>query len=395
MNLTLTNIVAGDAGSYDVVVTNSIGSVTSVWATLTVKPTGPPVNLTLDYGGAPLVQPTGSDWNTITNWSDGLAASESALANPHSTYQVVAGARLRTPAGAVDATFPGDVLTVEGDGVWVNGNGATIGEIRLKHAAGGIVRFKKLVMNGGQLDSATDVSGSVVLVGELNILANTPLYNDSGNDRGFQIDAWLTGRGNIEFRAYTGAAFNPAYVNNLNITGATNTFSGTWNVVQGVLLGSGANSLGTNTITVGANGALETLYGINNPHADLVLDGQMFLHQNDTFREVIIGTVPLVSGTYSFAQLTAAYPANFPTTWTLQTGSTVSTGSGSITVLGNTPPPVTLNFKFSGTTLELNWSQGTLLEANEVTGPWATNSAPSPFTVSPTEARKFYRVQVQ
>ncbi|HEX3800818.1 MAG TPA: hypothetical protein VH413_19140 [Verrucomicrobiae bacterium] len=38
------------------------------------------------------------------------------------------------------------------------------------------------------------------------------------------------------------------------------------------------------------------------------------------------------SGTYTFAQLSAAYPANFPLTWVAQPGGTATNG-GSITVL--------------------------------------------------------------
>jgi len=50
-NLVLTNILAAAAGDYSVVVSNSIGSVTSIVATLTILPTGPALDLTLDYGG--------------------------------------------------------------------------------------------------------------------------------------------------------------------------------------------------------------------------------------------------------------------------------------------------------------------------------------------------------
>lgn len=47
---------------------------------------------------------------------------------------------------------------------------------------------------------------------------------------------------------------------------------------------------------------------------------------------------------------------------------------------------------------QLEWSQGTLLEATSVKGPWVTNSAAfSPFTLSPQPGvpQKYYRVQVQ
>jgi hypothetical protein len=69
--------------------------------------------------------------------------------------------------------------------------------------------------------------------------------------------------------------------------------------------------------------------------------------------------------------------------------------AGRMTVL-TAPPPVTLGFQFSGSNLQLTWSQGTLLEAANVTGPWATNNVATPpsFIVSPTGAGKFYRVQV-
>ena len=69
--------------------------------------------------------------------------------------------------------------------------------------------------------------------------------------------------------------------------------------------------------------------------------------------------------------------------------------SGSITVLGSAPPPVTINFSYSGGSLTLSWSQGTLLEANNVNGPWVTNNAPSPYTVAPIGPQKFFKVQTR
>ncbi len=62
----------------------------------------------------------------------------------------------------------------------------------------------------------------------------------------------------------------------------------------------------------------------------------------------------------------------------------------------STPAPsVTLDIQNLGSTVRLSWTQGTLLEANYVTGPWATNNAPSPYSVAPSAARKFYRVIVK
>jgi hypothetical protein len=59
-------------------------------------------------------------------------------------------------------------------------------------------------------------------------------------------------------------------------------------------------------------------------------------------------------------------------------------------------PSVFVQFTpISGGQFQLTWSQGTLLEATNVLGPWITNAATSPYTVTPTGPRKFFRVQVQ
>ena len=55
----------------------------------------------------------------------------------------------------------------------------------------------------------------------------------------------------------------------------------------------------------------------------------------------------------------------------------------------------TLAVRLSGTNLMLTWPQGTLLMSTNVTGPWVTNNAASPYTVSPTNARMFYRTLIR
>jgi hypothetical protein len=393
-NLTIQSVTVGDGGGYSVVVSNSVGTVTSVVATLTILPTGPPLNLTLDYGGVPIQQPTGFDWNTPTNWSDGNPASLSAFSNPGSTYDVVVGSRLRPPVGTNYAIFPGNLLTVEGSGIFENGTVGGVGELRFKHPDPGTNVYRRLVLNGGQLDNGDD--GTIVLQGEIDVGTNSAIYVDTAAtvDRAIQIDAWLTGSGDLVWSQRAASFSGP----DLNITGTSNTFSGRWNVLQGTLLGSGANSLGHNDITVSTTGALETLYDINNSNGNLMLNGngQMFLHQNDTFKTVTVAGTQLSAGTYTFAQLNATYPTNFPPNWVQQAGSAFNSGSGSITVLTG-PTLVTLGFQFNGSSLTLTWSQGILLEANDVTGPWTTNLSATPpsFNVTPTAPRKFYRIQVQ
>src|SRR5436190_3129296 len=242
---------------------------------------------------------------------------------------------------------------MNGNGVWINNpdgtyptNSPTMGEIRFKHfvnastnAAGlASVFFKKLVMNGGQLDNGDNTTNGFALRGEIDVVANSVIYVDSAANqaRGYRIESWLTGTGSIEWHDFD-STFSP--VAGLTIAGTSNTFSGTWHVVTGVLLGSGANSLGTNSITVDGGGALETLYNLNSPNANLTLNGQMFLHTADTFQSVTIGSYQVPPGTYTYAQWAASFPGNFPATWPRQRDSAVSSASGSITVL--TGPSIT------------------------------------------------------
>jgi len=53
------------------------------------------------------------------------------------------------------------------------------------------------------------------------------------------------------------------------------------------------------------------------------------------------------------------------------------------------------SIKRTGTSLLLTWQQGTLLQSSNVTGPWVAISAASPYTVSPTNAWRYYHVQVK
>jgi hypothetical protein len=356
---------------------------------------GAATNFTLNYGGTPIVQPNlpGSDWNAVNSWNPGgLSASASMLANPGSTFETVIGSRLRTPRGINTNIFPGIQLIIDGSGIFEDlgtGSPVNVGELRIKSETAFPVNynyFNLLVMNGGQLDDSDYSNSLEVIQGQLNVAANSAIYVDTsaGQDRRFRIDSQLTGSGNLLWHEWSGGlgGFN------LQITGTANTFSGQWLVDQGVLVGVGANSLGTNNIIVGANGltaAVETLYDISNTNASLVLgaNGKMFLHQNDHFAGVTINGRVLPGGTYSFAMLTGAFPANFPASWTQQAGSTFTTGSGQI-IIGNglSPSPQITSISLSGTALSISATNGlpgglwTILQSTNVALPlnqWQTN----------------------
>ena len=58
--------------------------------------------------------------------------------------------------------------------------------------------------------------------------------------------------------------------------------------------------------------------------------------------------------------------------------------------------PATLSLKRgAGGQLQLQWSGGILEQAPSVTGPWTTNNATSPYNVTPSAPRQFYRVLQQ
>jgi hypothetical protein len=210
--------------------------------------------------------------------------------------------------------------------------------------------------------------------------------------RPIEIDSLLAGNGTISY-----SAGDTNFASDLAIGGAANTFSGQWNVAQGAIVGTTSGSLGTNTITVGGNGALETAYNINNTNAGLVLNGKLFLHSSDTFKTLTVNGNVVNAGTYTFAQLNSAYPANFPATWQRQTNSAVNTGSGQITVLSPvvTSSTTTLIVAHSGPNLSLTWTNGgTLQTATNLFGVWTVVlGASSPYTVVPTNRlAQFYRV---
>ena len=392
--LTISDVVAGDAASYTVFVTNALASATSQIATLTLLPTQPAIiPITMQ-----VAEPSGDDWNTPGEWTDGqggLPASVSALEFPGSTYEVTATGMLRTPTetGITYTNFLGIQLTVDGQGIFAPGGGANgvEGEIRFKQGQGNETNyFPLLILAGGQLDNGASPSALAEISGEIDVTSNSFIYVDSGGGQGrpWQIDAYLTGAGGLFLHD-----FDATLSGGVNVTGSANTYTGTWDVDQGPLLGSGLNSLGTGSIEVNTNGVLETLYDIHDPNSSLsISNGIMYLHQNDVFQSVTIDGTPLAVGTWTFAQLNSAYPTNFPASWTPIFNSPFSTASGSITVVGNS---VTLGFGYSAHSLTLSWSSGSLLQATNLAGPWVTNTtATSPFVVSPTNSQEFFKVQL-
>ncbi len=357
--LTVSNLALADATNLVVVVTNLYDTKTSSVVTLTVNPTlGPATNITTS-----VVQASTDDWDTASAWS--IAGSATDLAGQYygSTFTVLAPGGLRTPnfgnpGTPTSAFFPGEELRVEGNGTY-DPNLVNAGGIRIKGGNPSTVYFKKLVLAGGQISSILNSGWSAVLTGEINVLSNAVIWaSDDTSPRSITVQSALTGDGSIQYHAYnTITTFQTASTASLNIASANNPYTGTWNVELGMMVASGANSLGTNNITVGTQGALQASYAINNPNGALNLNGRFYLTRNHTFKSVTVNGTPLSAGVYSFATLNATYPTNFPASWTGVNGAlTETTGSGSITIPGGTASyPTNITSSFGGGTLSLSW----------------------------------------
>jgi autotransporter-associated beta strand protein len=386
--LTVSNLALADSTNYLVIVSDFTGSVTSSVVMLTVSPgLGPPQNVTMS-----LVEPNQTpavDWDTSNYWSNGQSTTTTATGYPGSTFEIFPGAAMRTPAATSTANFPGALLTVDGDGVF---GSASLGSIILKGSNPSTINFPHLVMNGGSIGNGINGAGNAILGSVIEVVSNTIFSaSNSGSGGSMEIAAQLIGTGSIEYHAYNSSTFQPTWVCDLNILGGNNFFSGTWNVVLGTLVASGNSALGTNTITVGTNGALQANYSINNPAGSLILNGRLNLTQTHRFNSVTVSGTPLAAGQYSFAQLNAAYPSNFPASWTAQPGASTTTASGSLIV----GLPLTLSSSWNGSQLTLSWAgSGKLLQATNLAGPWLTNgTAQSPFPVTPSQPQMFYRIQ--
>ena len=394
--LTISNLAYVDSTNFLVIVSDFTGWVTSSVAMLTVSPgLGPPQNVTMSQA-EPNASPA-VDWNSSNYWNNVLPASTTASAYPGSTFEILPGGAMRTPATSSITNFPGALLTVDGDGVY---NDPSVGKIILKGASTSAVVFPHLVMAGGSIGNGINNAGNAIIGGVMEVDANAVLSaGNTGSGGSIQIAAQLSGNGSMEYHAYNGSVFQPTWACDLNISGSGNTFSGTWNVVIGTLLGSAPSSLGTNTITVASGGALQTAYDVYNPSGALVLNGRMNLTQNDVFGAVTINGTGLMPGIYSFTQLSARYPGNFPVSWLAQPGSSTTNISGSLTVLSASlalPPKLTI--VQAGGNLTLLWpGTGSLLQATNLSGPWLTNTTTAaPFSITPfSSPSMFYRVKYQ
>lgn len=96
------------------------------------------------------------------------------------------------------------------------------------------------------------------------------------------------------------------------------------------------------------------------------------------------------SAVYTKSNVTTADNGDYDVVVTNNYGSVTSVVATVSSIITTTVPEVTATY--SGGSLVLSWPAGTLLEATNVTGPWTTNGAASPYTNTPTAPQKFFRL---
>ena len=309
------------------------------------------------------VQGGGANWTGVI-WQTNGTGTTVGNPVPENTYQLVANGtvfgenknntRVRNPATAGLQTFAGGSLTMD-----------AYTEIRAKQA-GAILNFPGvggnpgLILNGGALNAGD----STVFEFQGRIQVASPSLISPGNNgagavtagRGIKFNAKLTGAGAL----YVIQA--PINVASMEVVSTDNTnYTGEWIVKAGYLKGTGSNSLGMGDITVNpavavpaslVDGTLtltagpaqfEPMYNVNSPgRLTLANGGLMLLHQNCAFDGAILNGTTLGSGLHPYAELAAAYPANF-----------AAGGSGSL-FLGPLPP--TLVALASNNAVFLSWA---------------------------------------
>jgi len=304
----------------------------------------PPASRADNYTSTQVV-PINNSW-TGNYWQDNGTGALTGPPTQANTYELISnGATLignctttRDPAvNGSTQVFPGDSLQLDlNTKLLMKGPGTTLSFPGPGAGAPG------LILNGGMLQTGDD--GPFWIAGIINVVAQSYLSPGASGVltplRSMNLSGQLIGSANLVLLSAT---------NNYpqEISGNNNSFSGQWIIQNGWLLGSGNQSLGTNTITVDPNwpipsaigtpylsgpgpALLDVSYPLNSAGTLILTNGGRFaLHQNVCFAGVLINGTPLSAGTHYYADLLAAYPANF-----------TAGGWGTLTVQPYGVPPV-------------------------------------------------------
>lgn len=360
--LTLSNLQPGDAGSYTCAVTNSLGGVLSPAVVLTISAV-PPASMGINFAesGEPVsVTAFGVD---PTNWTD-LAIPTAPFTSSVTIGPVNVMCAASDPwqqqidptTGDTNAVFyaylddgaPGGYVTFTGL--------AGVFPVYVVQALGATDNGSSLLpvtVNGSQMvsylspvaDTNIDILDPSPLVGLST--QSTALYADTLT---LQAQPGLSGQGRGGLAGVI-ITDKPVY--------------------------EGGPQTPTSTIYTGGSFSLTGLTVIGVPPLSY------------QWRKNGVEISAANSAVYTKPNASAADNGNYDVVVTNAYGSVLS-AAVPVTVSTATVPNVTATY--SGSHLILNWPAGTLLEATNVTGPWTTNSAASPYTNAPTAPQQFYRL---
>ncbi|MDF7823586.1 hypothetical protein P4B35_06135 [Pontiellaceae bacterium B12227] len=331
-------------------------------------------------------------WLTTNSWSNGEVPSPA-----YHYLNNTSGWDTRSPVNAVEPSpvFMGKSLTITDGANFVTKHGGTAMVSNLNMFAGTNL---KLVGSHG-IDGNIDFKGS----GTINMIAGS-------ENRKLTVHSLVTAAEGIDTMVLT--VKSEWDTNTIGNTGfifnnTSNTFTGTWDVEQGMLRGGG---LGQSSFVIGEEGFLYLDTDFYNTNGTLTIEAnptnsavggtiRLALSKNMTVAEATIWGVELADGTYTAAQLMAD-PTYGAAIHASSTGSlTVQSPAIVIPEIGD------VTYGMSGSDLVIGW-QGTNVatytlqaDADLVNAPGWTNvvdisgiDGPMSVTNDTTDPKMFYRI---
>lgn len=234
------------------------------------------------------------------NWNDALwemPAGAASVPSSGCTYvNNLPGSKTRTGIGKDNAVFAGGSLELRAAGsmLALKGSDSTV----------------NLIMHPGtHVVNAGVPGGGGTLSGTVSAQGSGMITFDAGRfGRHTTVEAQLSaGTGITEIQLICGAAAEEgrARKSGTVFRNGSNTFSGTWNVRKGYLVGASAGSLGQSSFRVEAHGLLDFDYDFSNEHGTLEIaaGGVLDLDQDLVFGSVVIWGKSLPAGTHSVKEL--------------------------------------------------------------------------------------------
>jgi hypothetical protein len=329
VTLSLPSVSASDAADYRLVITNASGSVTSQVATLTV----------------------------LTPASGSYAAAVLA-GNPLAYY------RLNETGNAGSGTLVAHDYRGGYDGLY--GSAATNGV-----AGPSGVYFTGLEANNTAVETAGGVTNSWVTAPFGSLGLSTVTFTMWIYPMGGQAN-WS---GLLVTRGGSGQDGGLNY-NDQGMLGYTWNRNTTWGYASGLVIPSDTWSFIATVIEptqatlylYNSSGQLSATNGI--AHTPDAFGGNWLIGADGTGGDRvfngIIDEVAVYGSAFTAAQIGQLY----------QTGA----------------QPLKITIQTVGSNVQLTWPVGTLLQADQPSGPWTTNNATSPYSLPPTAAKKFYKV---